>query len=94
MGIIRAIRAAVRKVTLRLVKLKTSPIISGPIAIPKLRMIPWMAIKPARCSKGVTPTAMTFRLGKFNPCAIPKKIVGNRQSHRLGTAGIIAIAKA
>ena len=59
MGIIRAIRAAIRKVTFKLVRLKTSPIIGGPMVMPNIIMVPCMDIKLARCSKGVMLAAMT-----------------------------------
>ena len=92
-GIIRAITPAIIKVVCRLVRIKTSPIIRGPMVIPNEIMALCMAMKPARCSKGATPAAMARWLGKFNPWAIPKRIVGNIQSHRLGAKGVIAIAR-
>ncbi len=66
-GIIRAIGAAIRKVVLTLVRLKISPIMGGPMVIPSVIMVPYMALKPARCSKGATDVAMTRWQGRFNP---------------------------
>ena len=93
-GIIRAIRAAIKKVTFRLVRLKTRPIKRGPMVIPKGVMVPCMAMKPARCSKGATPAAMKRWLAKFIPWATPKRIVGNKHNHKVDNTGIIAMAKA
>jgi len=94
MGIIRAIGAAIKKVTFRSVRVKASPIIRGAVVIPSRTIVRCIPIKPARCSKGATDTAMIRWLGKFSPWAIPKRIVGNRQSHRLDTKGIITMATA
>lgn len=66
-GIIRAIRAAITKVTFRPVKLKARPIMRGPMVMPNGIMVLCMAIKPARCSKGATPAAMIRWLGRFKP---------------------------
>ena len=93
-GTTRATGIATRKVIFRLVRLKTSPIIGGPMVIPSIIIVPCMDIKLARYSKGATPAAMTRWLGKFIPWATAKKIVGIRQDHRLGIKGVIAIARA
>ena len=85
-GTTRATGTATKKVVFRLVRLKTNPIIGGPMVIPSIIIVPCKDIKLARYSIGATPAAMTRWLGKFSPWAIPKKIVGSRQNHRLGGA--------
>jgi hypothetical protein len=53
-----------------------------------------IAIKPALFSIGATLEAVTVRLGRFKPCAMPKSKRGMRHSHRPGISGTRATESA